>query len=173
MAWEVKNQVKSHAAKQRLRSLRGASVQVGILGAQSGSHLVMYARANEFGVPGHIPERSFLRSTVREKRDRYGRLMSKAITEVLDGESSKRAFEKVGVRVVRDVRLKITKLRVPPNAASTIRRKGSSNPLIDTGRMRDSITYVFRRAAVVPAPAARPQRVRRPKPAVPPPGYKP
>lgn len=173
MAWEVKNLVQSHVAKQRLRSLQGAVVQVGIIGSRSGSDLVTYARANEFGVPGHIPERSFLRSTVREKRDRYGRLMSKAVADVLAGEPSVRAFEKVGVRVVRDVRLKITRLRIPPNAASTIRRKGSSNPLIDTGRMRQSITYVFRRADVVPPPPGGsirgPRRVAGPKPVVPPP----
>ena len=32
-----------------------------------------------------------------------------------------------------------------PNAPGTIRRKGSSKPLIDTGRMRQSVNYVIRK----------------------------
>ena len=31
-----------------------------------------------------------------------------------------------------------------PNAPSTIRRKGSSKPLIDTGRMRQAVNYVIK-----------------------------
>ena len=32
-----------------------------------------------------------------------------------------------------------------PNAPSTIRKKGSSRPLIDTGRMRQSVNFIIRR----------------------------
>jgi len=39
------------------------------------------------------------------------------------------------------VKQQITDLRSPPNAQSTIERKGSSNPLIDTGLMRQTVTY--------------------------------
>lgn len=35
----------------------------------------------------------------------------------------------------------ITDLQTPPNAPSTIEKKGSSNPLIDTGSMRSSVTW--------------------------------
>lgn len=35
----------------------------------------------------------------------------------------------------------ITDLKDPPNAQSTIDKKGSSNPLIDTGSMRASVTW--------------------------------
>ena len=32
----------------------------------------------------------------------------------------------------------------PPNSPRTIRRKGSDQPLVDTGEMRKAITYVVR-----------------------------
>lgn len=35
----------------------------------------------------------------------------------------------------------ITDLQTPPNAPFTIEKKGSSNPLIDTGSMRASVTW--------------------------------
>jgi len=35
----------------------------------------------------------------------------------------------------------ITDLRTPPNAPYTIEKKGSDNPLIDTGSMRASVTW--------------------------------
>jgi hypothetical protein len=41
------------------------------------------------------------------------------------------------------VKQEITDLRTPPNAESTIRAKGSDNPLIDTGALRQSIRYVI------------------------------
>ena len=45
-------------------------VQVGI-GAESGSDLAMIAAVNEFGSDdGHTPERSYLRSTFDEHRER-------------------------------------------------------------------------------------------------------
>jgi hypothetical protein len=50
-------------------------------------------------------------------------------------------LETVGVIAAGEVKVYMTQLRTPPNAASTIRRKGSSNPLIDTGAMRQSVTH--------------------------------
>jgi len=35
----------------------------------------------------------------------------------------------------------MTNLKSPANAPSTIKRKGSANPLIDTGQQRQSVTY--------------------------------
>jgi hypothetical protein len=45
----------------------------------------------------------------------------------------------VGEFIASDFRRKITTLRSPPNAPSTVAKKGSSNPLIDTGAMRQSV----------------------------------
>jgi hypothetical protein len=42
-----------------------------------------------------------------------------------------------------DVRKAIRDLDSPPNAESTIKAKGSSNPLIDTGQMINSIRWEY------------------------------
>ena len=59
---------------------------------------------------------------------------------IADGLDSKRIMARVGVEAEGAVRQYITDLDSPPNDPATIRRKGSSNPLIDTGNMRASVT---------------------------------
>lgn len=57
------------------------------------------------------------------------------------GRSMDQILEAVGVVAAVAVKVYMAELRAPPNAASTIRKKGSSNPLIDTGAMRQSVTH--------------------------------
>lgn len=47
----------------------------------------------------------------------------------------------VGVIAEAKVKQFMVDLRTPPNAPSTIARKGSSNPLVDTGSLVGSVTY--------------------------------
>lgn len=51
------------------------------------------------------------------------------------------ALEIIGQIAVGKVQQYMTDLRDPANAPSTIAKKGSSNPLIDTGALRQSVTY--------------------------------
>ena len=117
-------------------------VLVGIRGEQ-GEDLVTYATVNEFG-SARIRERSFLRSTVSKNQDTYSRGLSQAIGRYIDDgrDAAIASLKLLGVRAVGDVQTTITELRTPENKESTIRRKGSSNPLIDTSRMRQSIDSV-------------------------------
>lgn len=48
--------------------------------------------------------------------------------------------EGVGILAAGATQQYITDLKTPPNAPYTIAKKGSDNPLIDTGRMRASVT---------------------------------
>jgi hypothetical protein len=57
------------------------------------------------------------------------------------GQSMDQILETVGVVAAAAVKVYMTELKTPPNAASTIRQKGSSNPLIDSGAMRQSVTH--------------------------------
>lgn len=57
------------------------------------------------------------------------------------GQSMDQILETVGVVAAAKVKVYMTDLKTPPNAASTIRKKGSSNPLIDSGAMRQSVTH--------------------------------
>lgn len=87
-----------------------------------------------------VPERSWIRSTFKEKSAKWEGATVRALSAVITrGTSIFLAFTAVGERMASDLRRKITTLREPPNAPSTIEKKGSSNPLIDTGAMRQSV----------------------------------
>lgn len=89
-----------------------------------------------------IPERSFLRSTFDEKNREWQDFARSMVSDVLYGRMSVDEFyNRWGAVVVGDVQQKITSIRNPANAPLTIANKGSSNPLIDTGEMRQGITY--------------------------------
>ncbi|QGH75045.1 hypothetical protein RostovM3_00035 [Vibrio phage Rostov M3] len=47
----------------------------------------------------------------------------------------------MGVVAVAGVQNYIDELRSPANAPSTVERKGADNPLVDTGEMKQSVTY--------------------------------
>ncbi len=102
------------------------------------------AAVNEFGTEdGLIPERSFLRATLDEDAKRINAAAGKALGLVLDGRlTADRAYDQIGFFVVGRVQRKIVDFHDPGNAPSTIARKGEDNPLIDTGRLRQSIDHV-------------------------------
>ena len=125
-------------------ALDGYGVTIGIH-AEEGSELAIIAASQEFGTDS-IPERSFLRATLDEQDGAYREATADAIRSVLDGKrSAKVALERLGLRVVRDVQGKIRSGIDPALAPSTIDKKRSSKPLIDTGRLLRSITYQVRR----------------------------
>jgi hypothetical protein len=116
--------------------------------------LVQIAAINEFG-GGNVPERSYLRSTFDEKARVYRRRLTRGLEQAVDAAivrngkgtmtaTLERALQTLGTQVARDVQMKVRDLRDPPNAAITIERKGSSNPLVDTGRLRGSIDWEIR-----------------------------
>lgn len=90
-----------------------------------------------------IPERSFMRSTFDEQRPKIERRMEKLFDMILHGKMAPtRALEAIGMEHGKQIQRKITTLREPPNSPVTIRKKGKSNPLIDSGQMRDVIRHV-------------------------------
>ena len=104
--------------------------------------MVKIAVTNEFGSVG-VPERSFLRSTTDEQQRNLGIMKAEAIRKITTGRTSvKRELKTIGLHLEGEVKKKIKNLRTPPNSLATIARKGSSNPLIDTNQLRDSIKSV-------------------------------
>ncbi len=134
------------------RHLRGqtASLTVGVHSdagsypSQSGPSInaAQVAAFNEFGTE-KAPQRSFMRSTFDEKADgEWSDLIATVEGAVIDGRMTQpRALKVIGLKVQSDIQKKIVDLKVPANAPSTTKAKGSSNPLIDTGHMKNSITY--------------------------------
>lgn len=89
-----------------------------------------------------IPERSFLRSTVAEKRQKIRDLVGELFGDFIDARTSlDKSLKIIGLKVSDMVRAKIRQGPFKPNAPATIRKKKSSKPLIDTSRMRNSVTH--------------------------------
>lgn len=124
------------------------AVDIGLL-ADEDEQLLVIAGANEFGTrDGHIPERSFIRAGVDENEAQINAAADRLWKMVIDGRITKAvALAKMGEIIQRHVQRKITTLRTPINELSTIRKKKSSNPLIDTGRMRASIRWVLAKSS--------------------------
>ena len=102
------------------------------------------AAVHEFGSSdGHIPERSYIRSTLDENRGAYLTSLAETAKTAVDKglPATKTALGRLGARVSADIKRKITAFDSPPNAPSTIAKKGSDNPLIDTGTLRRAITW--------------------------------
>jgi hypothetical protein len=122
--------------------LRGPTkVKVGFPAGKVESDIIARAVFNEFGT-GRIPERPFMRNAMRANRSKYNGAMGKAARSVLNGSTSlDGVLSKLGALAQGDIQEEIRDLDTPPNAPSTIERKGSSNPLIDTGEMRQKVTW--------------------------------
>lgn len=103
---------------------------------------------HEFGVPQlNIPERSWLRSAFDGKHDRWEKFAEKQAQLLIDGKVTlEEALGRLGLLAEADVKKGITSGGgiPPPNAPSTVARKGSSRPLVDTGQFLNSVTFEVR-----------------------------
>lgn len=139
--------------KARMKLMQ--SLEVDILGGiprdtadyPDGESVAVVGAQNEFGVPSqNIPERSFLRSTLEEKKDKYKKDMTQVAEGVIKrGRSARQGAGLLGQQLQGDIQKKIVAVKEPPNSPMTIKKKKSSNPLIDTGHMIQSIRYEVRK----------------------------
>ncbi|MGR6617640.1 hypothetical protein ACU6QK_15580 [Pseudomonas rhodesiae] len=146
----VGTQQVEEALKQLAKRLEGQTrVLVGVPeGAGSyedGLTIATIAAVNNFGsADGKIPAREFLQPAINKGAPQYQRLAEIMIPKVLAGSMAMTTLlEQMGNLAEGHVKQEITDLDTPPNAQSTIDRKGSSSPLIDTGALRQSIRYVI------------------------------
>lgn len=89
-----------------------------------------------------IPERRWLDTGAESGTKEYLDVIREGVEDGLD---SKQIMARVGLEAEGAIKQYITDLDTPPNKPSTIKRKGSSNPLIDTGNMRASVTSTVER----------------------------
>lgn len=96
----------------------------------------------ELGVTGphviNIPARPWLVPGVRSADDQYLQIIQKGIA---DNTPMEQILNRLGIVAAGAVQKYMTDLKTPPNAPSTIKQKGSSNPLIKDGALRQSVTY--------------------------------
>lgn len=130
-----------------LRLREPAHIDVGILeaaGAEphgTGASVLDVGLYNEFGTDT-IPERSFIRAWYDEAEGDLQHALTALMERVGSGKLTRaQALELLGQRMVGQVQSRMSEGLPPPNAPSTVRQKGSSTPLIDTGVLRSSISY--------------------------------
>lgn len=140
-------------------------VVVGVFG-EDDSHILMVARVHEYGVDIEvteamrnylhasglhlregteeisIPERAFIRSGFDSSKEDFFNTAKHLIQQALFLEiPPETALRVIGEDIRNRLQEHMTDLSSPPNHPFTIKNKGSSNPLIDEGRLRSAITH--------------------------------
>ena len=102
------------------------------------------AALNELGTV-RISSRPFLRNSVDSNSDKINAFLQTRKKGILNGESAKETLKEIGVFQKGLIQEQIVEGSFAPNAEATIRKKKSATPLIDTGRMRQSVNFVIRK----------------------------
>lgn len=90
----------------------------------------------------HIPARPFMSVGLKTllASPVYTRKYMESYLNILDNNSTAvDEYGRIALTVVPELRDIVDKWSDPPNAPATIKKKGENNPLIDTGKMRDSV----------------------------------
>lgn len=96
---------------------------------------------HEFGLG--VPQRSWLGDWFDENQPRLVKQISGVAKAVLKGkvDSLQNGFEQLGSLYVGEIQKRIAQRIDPPLSEYTIKKKGSSVPLIDTEQLRSAITF--------------------------------
>ena len=130
---------------KELKYLQSHAVKVGVLGngSNNGVSIQEYAIYNEYGT-SHIPKRPFFRLSVgtANAQKEIKEYMKSQVDRIVEGEiTGQQAYENLGTFVVQKIKKTIASGNFAPLDPKTIKRKGHSNPLIDTHSLYESIDY--------------------------------
>ena len=92
------------------------------------------------------PARPFMRQSFEKHEAELKAACEQVNRTLASGGTVQEALGRLGVIAKALVQEEIVEGGFEPNAPSTIKKKGSDKPLIDTGTMRQSVTYVVREA---------------------------
>jgi len=122
---------------------RAVKVRVGFLEKATypdGTSVAMVAAIQDGGAPAAgIPPRPFFRNMVAAKQGEW----PKAIEGLLKANEydADKTLKQTGAAIAGQLRQSIVDTNEPPLKPATIRRKGHSKPLVDTGHMLQSVDY--------------------------------
>lgn len=128
-----------------IKEMDGKGVKVGVMGGQSakGVSVVDYAVWNEFGTK-HIPKRAFMQKTADEGLPETLKFTEHLVGKMIDGGiTPDGVLKNLGEFYQKKIQMNIRNAKewAAPNAPATVKLKGSSSPLIDQGRLIQSIRY--------------------------------
>ena len=131
---------------KQIEELTKLQVRVGFQAGETtddGVSIVDVAAWNELGTE-HSPPRPFLRQSVDKNEAKIAAMCKAQITAIVKGTATARdALQALGVMQKGFIQIEIKDGGFEPNAPRTIARKKSDRPLIDTGRMRQSVNFVI------------------------------
>lgn len=135
-------------AERLMAAARLNSVSAGIpegLNYPNGQTVAAVALRQEFGT-AKIPPRPFLRPCVDQRGKAWADHVCQVILKCNGREELKEMWNGVGEQMVRDIKGSIDRVSDPPLSPFTVKRRAakgnpSTKPLIDTGKMRESIGY--------------------------------
>jgi hypothetical protein len=129
------------------------SIATGILAAKGAEFspksklsVLEYGVVNEFGSSdGRVPERSFIRAWFDENEPKLRELLVVLMRQAIKGDLTRQqVLDQVGQYAVGSIQQRIADGIGPENAPSTVAKKHSTKPLIDTGTLRSAISYEIR-----------------------------
>lgn len=120
------------------------AVKVGLPAGKADADLVSIAVWNHYGTSRGIPPRPFITVAMFKGRGEIRMNLRKIAYQVtVNGKPMTPELQKLGAFGAGKIQDQISSNMPPPNAPSTIAQKGSSGTLIDTGRLRQSITWAL------------------------------
>lgn len=143
--------------QKRIKELTKDKVFVGVPdgGGRSDGKMTnaQIARVHEFGSPAqNIPARPFLTAGVTESKPEIVAQMKQASIDMLAGKDGGKSLNKAGLIGQSAVKKYVVAGDFAPLSPKTIKARsnarsngnGGTKPLIDTGQLLNSITYVIR-----------------------------
>lgn len=124
---------------KKLKRQRG-KIEVGFFEGEKypdGTQVAAVAAHNEFG-GGKTPPRPFMRTCIERRRNKWRKVVRDNLAKELDVHITLAELADVMVEDIKDY---ISIWTNPPNAPSTIAKKGFNDPLVDTGRMMNSVDW--------------------------------
>ena len=150
MSVKIKDSITGDGKKlfDTLKEIKGLEVRVGFQSGKAmeedGTDICDIAAWNELGTE-HIPSRPFIRNSVDNHSDEINSFLTEKRNDLVNGVSARQVLNEIGVFQKDLIQAEIDNGSFEPNAEATIKKKGSSKPLIDTGRMRQSVNYVVQK----------------------------
>jgi hypothetical protein len=107
------------------------------------SEVARVAVWNEFGTTNGIPARPFFRNAIDGNREKIFDMAARFANLAMIGKSTvAEAFERLGLFMQSTIRSSIRNGSWQANSPKTEKKKGSTKPLIDTGQMINSVTFI-------------------------------
>ena len=136
---------------ERFKEIGKPKVYIGVPASKNGMHegginMATLLALHVLGAPSRgIPQRDPLRPPLIANAQRYTDLLAIGLKNSLsDGTDPKLVYEKIGIVATNDVKDYFITGNFKALSEKTIKAKGSSKPLIDSGELRGAITYEVR-----------------------------